>query len=153
MKISAQEEYGLRILIELARRGGMTIAEISEKEGITNANAAKICRLLRMEGYIESTRGHKGGYQLSNPPESIVLKDLLNSLGGPLYCENYCGRFTGQVIICTNSTDCSVRSLWKIIQKSIDDVLHNLTLKDLLGQESQVFDQICKSNDIKPDFD
>ncbi len=148
MKISAQEEHGLRILIEIARRGGMTIAEISENEGITTANAGKICRILRLEGFIKSTRGHQGGYELAHKPEEINLKDLLYSLGGPLYCENYCERFTGENKICSNSTDCSIRSLWKIIQCSVDDVLSKLTLRDMLGKEKKVFEGICQLTDF-----
>lgn len=153
MKISAQEEYGLRILIEIARRGGMTISEISENENLTMANAGKLCRVLRLGGFIKSTRGHQGGYEIARPPEEINLKDLLYNLGGPLYCENYCARFTGSESICTNSTNCSIRSLWKIIQCSVDDVLGKLTLKDMLGQEQAVFDGICKATEYIPSKD
>lgn len=150
MKISAQEEYGLRIIIEIARNDGLTITEISEIENLSVANAGKICRLLRLGGFIKSTRGHQGGYELSRNPEEINLKDLLHNLGGALYCDKYCERFTGSESICSNSTNCSIRSLWKIIQCSVDDVLSKLTLKDMLGQEEDVFKGICNATDFNP---
>ncbi|MEO1051349.1 MAG: Rrf2 family transcriptional regulator [Bacteroidota bacterium] len=139
MKITAQEEYGLRVLIRLANHeGGLCIAEISQLEGMTHHNAAKLCRVLRMKGYILSKKGHEGGYTLALPPEEVVLSDLIRDLGGPLYDKGYCERFTGLNSICTNSLDCTVRSLWRLLQDNIDDLLSKLTLRDLIGKEKQV---------------
>jgi len=48
MKLSSQEEYGLRCLLQLARAGegaSLTIAEMSEREGISAPNVAKIMRI------------------------------------------------------------------------------------------------------------
>ena len=60
MKLSSQEEYGLRCLLQLARAGegaSLTIAEMSEREGISAPNVAKIMRILRRAGLVKSTRG------------------------------------------------------------------------------------------------
>ncbi|MFZ2323463.1 MAG: transcriptional regulator, partial [Ignavibacteriaceae bacterium] len=40
--------------------------------------------------------------------------------------------------ICTNSIDCSIRSLWKTVQTMLDGLLTKITLQDLLGNEQQV---------------
>jgi len=40
--------------------------------------------------------------------------------------------------ICTNSIDCSIRSVWKTIQNVLDNVLSKFTLQDLLGNEEDV---------------
>ena len=48
-----------------------------------------------------------------------------------LHCQNHFSDLT----ICTHSPDCSIRSFWKIIQSSIDQVMNNLTLQDLLSSE------------------
>lgn len=143
MKISAQEEYGLRIMLRLAKNQEMSIAEISTIEGMSHHNAAKLCRLLRMNGYIKSTKGHKGGYTLSKPPTEINLKPLLHSLGGSLYQEGYCERFAEEKFICTNSSDCAIRSVWKMVQVGVDKILNKLTLDDLLGTEASV-KQLCE---------
>ncbi|ARU39689.1 hypothetical protein CCB80_00435 [Armatimonadetes bacterium Uphvl-Ar1] len=63
MKFSAQEEYGLRCLIALARKGvgqSMTIPEISDQEGLTSSHVAKILAILRRSGFVASTRGQSG---------------------------------------------------------------------------------------------
>ena len=60
MKITAQEEYGLRILIRIASckdREGMSIRQLSEAEGLSSHYVAKLARILRMEGFVNSTPG------------------------------------------------------------------------------------------------
>ena len=84
MKFSSQEEYGLRCLLRIARDGdekGLTIPEISQSEGITIPNAAKLLRLLRLGGFLESSRGQTGGYSLSRPADEIPIGEVLDVLG------------------------------------------------------------------------
>ncbi|MEJ5305193.1 MAG: Rrf2 family transcriptional regulator [Ignavibacteria bacterium] len=141
MKFSAVEEYGLRCLIQIAKNGkvnGITIPELSELEGLSEANVAKILRILRLAGIVEAERGQTGGYRLTRPPEQITLREILYVLGGKLFENDYCNTYTGITTICTNSTDCSVRSVWKNVQRVIDEVLGRLTLKDLLAPEKVV---------------
>ncbi len=141
MKFSTQEEYGLRCLLQLAKQTsnkGLTIPEISELEGLTIPNVAKLLRIMRLGGLVESERGQFGGYRLSRPPNQITLQDVLNVLGGRLFEDAFCNSHSGAIEICTNSIDCSIRSVWKTVQKVVDDVLGKLTLKDLLGSEEEV---------------
>ncbi len=141
MKFSAVEEYGLRCLIQIAKNdknNGLTIPELSELEGLSEANVAKILRILRLGGIVEAERGQTGGYRLTRPPEEISLREILYVLGGKLFESDYCNTYTGISTICTNSTDCSVRSVWKNVQRVIDEVLGRLTLKDLLAPEKVV---------------
>ena len=84
MKITAQEEYGLRILIRIARckdEEGMSIPQLSEAEGLSSHYVAKLTRILRMEGFINSTPGYKGGYVLAKPAHEIIINDVLESIG------------------------------------------------------------------------
>ncbi len=135
MKFSAQEEYGLRCLLQIARlgsEGSMTIPEISKHEGLTPTHVAKLLMILRREGFIASTRGQSGGYSLARKPEEIPVGKVLEALGGKLYDEEFCGKHTGQLSICTHAVDCSVRSLWQVIQESVDQVVTKLTIADLI---------------------
>jgi len=141
MKFSAQEEYGLRLLLRIGKSDsekGMTIPELSELEGLSEANVAKILRLLRLAGFVESSRGQAGGYKLKELPEKIPVNDVLTALGGKLYESGFCDLHAGIENICTNSIDCSIRSLWKTIQTMLDDVLNQISLQDLLGKENEV---------------
>ena len=69
MKITSQEEYGLRILLRIAKcpdKEGMTIQVLAAAEGLSIPYVAKLTRMLRMEGFINSTPGNKGGYILAD---------------------------------------------------------------------------------------
>lgn len=153
MKISAQEEFGLRILIRVAQSSdGLSINDISLMEGITKPNVAKICRVLRMAGYLTSEKGHAGGYQLAKKPSEIGLKEVLNSLDKPIYHKGFCVRFSEEGELCTKSIDCSVRSLWSVLQSQIDFVLEKLTLEDMLGKEKPTQQAICNTTGINYTF-
>lgn len=141
MKFSTQEEYGLRLLLRIAKSdspNGLTIPELSEVEGLSSANTAKVLRALRLAGFIESARGQTGGYKLNKPADKILINEVLTSLGGKLYESNFCDLHAGMENICTNSIDCSIRSVWKTIQNVLDSVLSKFTLQDLLGKEEDV---------------
>lgn len=143
MKFSAQEEYGLRCLLRIAKfyavEKALTIPEISRAEGITEHNAGKILRVLRLGGLLESSRGQIGGYTLSRAPEEISVGEVLKVLGGKLFDDTFCKTHSGITDICSNSIDCSVRSLWRMIQESVDSVVDKMTLKDLLGSQNILF--------------
>lgn len=140
MKITAQEEYGLRILIRIAAcrdEDGMSIPQLSEAEGLSSHYIAKLTRILRMEGFIKSTPGNKGGYALVKPAREIIINKVLKALGGPLYDADFCGTHAGALRLCTNSVDCSSRSLWKMVQFTIDQLLDKVTLHDLANNENE----------------
>ncbi len=135
MKITAQEEYGLRILLTVAtdaKPDGLTIPQISKAQGLSQHYVGKLSRILRLAGLLKSTRGKEGGYLLSKPANQIKIVEVMSVLGGKLYDSNYCKQHTGLKDICTNTGDCSVRSVWGNMQNAIDDVLSDLTLEDLI---------------------
>src|SRR5579871_553484 len=140
MKITAQEEYGLRILIRIAAckdAEGMSIPQLSETEGLSSHYIAKLTRILRMAGFINSTPGNKGGYVLAIPSQKIIINDVLKVLGGALFDASFCGTHAGALRLCTNSVDCSARSLWQMIQFTVDQLLDKITLYDLVNKENE----------------
>jgi Rrf2 family protein len=152
MKITAQEEYGLRLLIRIARctdKEGMSIPQLSEAEGLTSHYVAKLTRILRMEGFINSTPGNKGGYVLSRDASEININKVLKSLGGALYNKEFCESHAGALKLCTHSVDCSSRSLWQMTQFIIDRFLDKITLQDLVSTEknsSTLFYELLQAN-------
>ncbi|HEY6333430.1 MAG TPA: Rrf2 family transcriptional regulator [Blastocatellia bacterium] len=138
MKLSSNEEYGIRCLLHIARcgdGGSVTIPEISRAEGITPPYVAKLLRILRRSGFIASVRGKAGGYSLSRPADKIVIGEVLAALGGRLFESDFCNKHSGVEIICAHTIDCSVRSLWQTVQNAVDQVLSKMTLKDLTGNQ------------------
>ena len=141
MKLSSQEEYGLRCLLHLARipaGQAMTIPEISQAEGLSVPNVAKLMRLLRMSGLITSSRGQSGGYMLSRPATDIKVEEVINVLGGHFFSPKFCARHSGRQESCTHAVDCSLRVLWNTIQGVLSDVLGRTTLAELLCSEEEM---------------
>jgi Rrf2 family protein len=149
MKISAQEEYGLRCLLRIGSSElpeGLTIPDISRLEALSSANVAKLLRILRLGGFIESARGRSGGYKLAKPPDQIVIGEVLAVLGGRIYNPAFCDSHSGINSVCNHIIDCSMRSLWRAVQDAVDVVLNRITLKDMLGNEKVVTQLVAALN-------
>ncbi len=143
MKLSAQEEYGLRCLLYMARHGesrSHSIPEISRAEGLSVPNVAKLMRILRLGGLVASVRGQAGGYTLSRPSDRVSVAEVLSLLGGSFYTEQFCTRHSGLERACAHAGDCSVRLLWRTVQQALDGILQRTTLHDLLKEEPDMTD-------------
>lgn len=146
MKITAQEEYGLRCLLSLASAGAggsLTIPEIAAREGLSAAHTAKLLAVLRAGGLIESVRGRSGGYRLAAPPQEIRLGTVLRVLGEPLFQEpEYCQRHAGVESngFCVHHGSCSLRALWQTLEHWMRHTLDRITLADLMQSEADLTD-------------
>lgn len=138
MQLLAQEEYGLRCLLDLSRHRSprpRTIHEIAAAEGLSPDYAAKLLRELRRGGLVESTRGAAGGYRLARPAEEITVWDAIQVLGGSLFPETFCACHPGQRQACVRGSDCALRALWRRVDAAVRDVLSAISLDDLSRSE------------------
>jgi Rrf2 family protein len=145
MKITAQEEYGLRCLLRLARAGegrSLTIPEIAAVESLSEPYVGKLLAVVRRAGLIDSVRGRAGGYRLAKAPAEIGLGSLLLVLGEPLFNEpEYCERHAGTSSadgLCVHHGACSLRGLWNTLEHWIRSTLDQITLADLLENEMRI---------------
>jgi Rrf2 family protein len=140
MKFSSQEEYGLRCLLQLARRGegtSLTIPEISAAEGLSAAYVAKLMRILRLEGFVASVRGQEGGYTLARPTGEITVSSVLSALGGKIYEPGFCTQYTGNEDECAHTVSCMIKPVWSRVQEAIDTALRGMTLADLMDDRER----------------
>ena len=140
MKISAQEEYGLRCLVQLANlQGGesLTLPQIAEREGISTANAGKLMWLLNKAGFVQSTRGTKGGYFLSRPATDIRLSEIIKVLDEDVL-DKQCGSYTGVMDECVHNVDCGIRPVIVGLHEIVENALSQITLAQLVGSERAV---------------
>jgi Rrf2 family protein len=137
MKLSAQEEYGLRCMLAIAGSDlPLTIPEISEREGLSQSHAAKLLSILRRAELVSANRGPAGGYQLGKPAETIRVGEVLEALGGKLLEDDFCDRHTGHSGACSHRTGCAIHGLWSRLQLAIDQVVFSVTIQDLLMEPS-----------------
>jgi Rrf2 family transcriptional regulator, iron-sulfur cluster assembly transcription factor len=145
MKISSQEEYGLRCLLRLAeaeeKGQPVTIPEVAAQEGLSAPYVAKLLAVLRQAGIIESVRGCTGGYRLATPASETPLGKVLMALGEPLfeepaYCERHKGTESdGQ---CVHHGSCNLRAVWHTLETWMRRALDGVTLADMLRGEGHI---------------
>ena len=147
MKITAQEEYGLRCLLQLARSPQgqvVSVKEIAAKEGLSSAYAEKLLRILSQAGLVHSLRGLKGGYTLNRPPAQITLGEVIRGLGAVETTDHICTSFTGKEDACVHFQDCGIRSVWSGLTTYIQRFLDQTTLATILDNEYAVSSRLAK---------
>ena len=153
MKISAQEEYGLRCLLQLARAETMgqslTLSQMAQLEGISTANAGKLLWILSKAGLVQSIRGIKGGYSLAKPASEIRLNQVIRVLEGEP-AESHCKSYAGVLDACVHTGDCGIRPVIVELHQIVDNALADITLSQLLGTEANVDAALHHIQGIKP---
>ena len=147
MKITAQEEYGLRCLLQLASapvEGGLTVKEIAGREGLSPAYVEKLLRKLGKAGLIHSIRGAKGGFRLNHPPEELSLGVVVRALGSVPTTGEICDRFTGSRSSCVHIDNCCIRSAWATLTAALQGFLDRTFLSDLIGPEAEATDILAR---------
>ena len=146
-KISSQEEFGLRLLLQLAKAGDkaeISLAELSSKEGISLTYVRKLFGILRSAGLVQASRGVLGGYSLIRSPAQINLKEVFSALQSQEQ-GFVCTYFSGQLEVCANHGDCAVRPLISLLNRKIDNFLENINLSQLIKEEKQVIKELVIS--------
>lgn len=152
MKITAQEEYGLRCLLQLAQSPPgqvVSVKEIAAKEGLSSANVEKLLRILSKAGLVHSVRGLKGGYVLNRPAASITLGEVVRGLGTVETTHHICSVFTGNKAACVHFSDCGIRSVWSGLTTYIQQFLDQTTLATILGKEYRVSERLAQGFIVK----
>ena len=144
MRITTQAEYGLICALHLAHRindGPVTGREIAAQERLPGDYVEQIMLKLRRSGIVNSTRGAHGGYALARRPDEISVHDVISAAEHSTF-EVHCTSHPVEEARCSSSHDCSIRPVWMLLQRRIDDVLQGVRLSDLLMQESQVRERV-----------
>lgn len=153
MKISAQEEYGLRCLLQLARAEtlgeSLTLSQIARREGISGANAGKLMWILSKAGLVQSQRGTKGGYRLAMPANEIRLNQVIRVLDGER-TDSHCKSYTGVLDTCVHTGDCGIRPVIVELHQIVDNALAEITLSQLLGSERNVDAVLHSIHGLRP---
>ena len=141
MKISAQEEYGLRCLVQLARAEAdgesLTLGQIADREGLSVANAGKLMWILNKAGLATAQRGTKGGYSLARPAAEIRLNEVIRILDEDTV-DHFCKTHAGVLDVCIHTSDCGIRPVIVGLHEIVQNALSEITLAQLVGTEATV---------------
>ncbi|MEP6620710.1 MAG: Rrf2 family transcriptional regulator [bacterium] len=144
MRITTQAEYGLICALHLARRNGdgpVTGREIAASERLPADYVEQIMLKLRRASIVKSTRGAHGGYHLARPATEITVRDVISASEHSTF-DVHCLTHPVEEARCAESHDCSIRPVWVLLQRKIDEVLDSVRLSDLLMQERQVREHV-----------
>jgi Rrf2 family protein len=147
--ISTRSRYGLRLLADIAARGTavpVDLHSIAMRQAIPEAYLARLVLPLKAAGILHSSRGAKGGYELSRSAESISLLQVVEAMEGTtalLSC-------TGSPGACGRSTRCKARGIWAGLEHTIREYLAHLSVADAVEDEDLL---ACEAGDPPDVFD
>ena len=137
MRMSTKGRYGIKAVIELARcygKGPVCVRELASRAGISATYLEQLIQRLRECEVVVSVRGAYGGYKLSKAPNEIFVGRVLRALEGsvaPVICAD-------EGFVCDNAEACVEAYLYRRIRESIDEVIDQMTLQDMLDAEARM---------------
>jgi Rrf2 family protein len=144
MRITTWAEYGVICALHLAKRaedGPVTGRQIAAVEKLPADYVEQILLRLRRAGVVKSTRGARGGYSLAKSPEETTIRAVIAASELETF-DLHCVSHPVETDRCSASHLCSIRPVWMLLQKKIDDVLEGVKLSDLLHDEPVVREKV-----------
>jgi Rrf2 family cysteine metabolism transcriptional repressor len=135
MKLSTRAEYGIRVLVALARAEGcgpQSLTAVARAEKLPHAYLEQLVRDLRRAGLVTATRGKTGGYTLARAAEQVSLVEAVRALDGPLL-EMPCAG-PQNLEVCDRPQDCSVHTVFQRVHQSLEDTLSATSLADVVAE-------------------
>ena len=136
MILSTKGRYGLKAAFELSKNYGLgpvSLKKISEKYGISENYLEQLFAKLKKSGYIDTVKGPQGGYLLAKKPEEITVGMILRTLEGEIKTSDCLGKE-----VCSRESICATRVIFEKIEKSINDVIDNITLADMYEEQKNI---------------
>ncbi len=121
-------------MVQLGRHAGSgpaSLTEIAAEEDLPRPYLEQLAIVLRDAGLVTSTRGARGGYELTRPASEISMSEILQALEGPI-APMICVTDDPAHVGCDRTARCTVNVLWLRIRDAIADTLESMTLADLV---------------------
>jgi Rrf2 family protein len=133
MRITKESDYAIRVVLYLSQQNSSKKTNskiISETENIPLRFLLKILRKLTKSGIVKSFYGVGGGYIIAKTPNKISLKEIIESIEGPitinrcLYDPEFCNL--------NRINSCVVHNAFLSVQSNLIKDLESITIKKLL---------------------
>ena len=136
MTISTKGRYALRIMLDLAGhpRETVKLKDIALRQEVSEKYMEQIIAVLNKTGYVRSTRGAQGGYQLVKTPAEYTVGMILRTTEGslaPVEC------LVENALPCERKNLCPPVEIYRRIHEAANDVIDTTTLHDLLALEEE----------------
>lgn len=120
-------------MVDLAERYGcgcISMKDVAERQGISKKYLEQVVSPLAAHGLLQVTRGVKGGFQLSRPPENITLADVVKASDDGLELLDC----LSCIAVCEREAGCVSHNIWGGMQNAINEYLESRTLADVVNE-------------------
>lgn len=130
MRLTTKGRYAVTAMLDLALhydQGPITLADISQRQGISLSYLEQLFSRLRKQGLVDSARGPGGGYRLSRPAAEIAVVDVISAVDEKVDATK-CGGLGN----CHQDERCMTHELWTDLSRQIHDFLAGISLENLV---------------------
>ena len=134
MRLTTKGRYAVTAVLDLALhqdKGPVSLAAISERQGISLSYLEQLFSKLRRNDVVSSTRGPGGGYKLTNDVDKVSVSDIILAVDESckvVDCEDSEG--------CGGGYQCLTHDLWQELSNEIRTFLDGITLSEIMSQEA-----------------
>jgi Rrf2 family iron-sulfur cluster assembly transcriptional regulator len=132
MRLSTKGRYSVTAMLDLAihdRAGPVTLADISQCQGISLSYLEQLFARLRKSGLVKGVRGPGGGYRLSRPATEISIGDIVRAVDESIDVTRCEGRGD-----CLNGEACLTHELWTELSHRLYQFLDGITLSQFVDR-------------------
>lgn len=124
MQLTQHTDFGLRLLIVLARKGGgpLALSSFAAEHGLSYNHVVKVAQALGRAGFVKSHRGRSGGVSLARPADTVTIGEVVRRLEPGMRLAD-CGR-------CALRSDCTTSNLLADALAAFLGVLDGQSLAD-----------------------
>lgn len=132
MKLTSKGRYAVTAMLDVtihAAYGPVSLADISERQGISLSYLEQLFSKLRKKGLVISIRGPGGGYRLGKCSAEIAIADVVSAVNENVDATKCQGKGN-----CQGGEQCLTHSLWESLSQRIEDFLKGITLAELIAK-------------------
>jgi len=132
MRLSTKGRYGVTAMMDLAihdNAGPVTLADISQCQGISLSYLEQLFAKLRKSGLVEGVRGPGGGYRLSRKADQISIADIISAVDEKVDITN-CNKEGN----CQDGERCLTHELWIELSNRLYEFLEGITLDQFVNR-------------------
>ena len=132
MKLTAKGRYAVTAMLDLAvheGKGPISLADISERQGISLSYLEQLFAKLRRNDLVKSVRGPGGGYELSRSSDAIFVAQIIDSVDENVDATRCKGRAD-----CQHGDTCLTHELWSDLSNQIHQFLSSIDLASIVAK-------------------
>lgn len=130
MRLTTKGRYAVTAMLDLAlhaTQGPVSLADISERQGISISYLEQLFAKLRRKGLVSSVRGPGGGYRLSRDGHSIFVAEVIDAVDESVDATRCQGMGD-----CQNGETCLTHDLWQQLSSEIHRFLGGISVQSLI---------------------